>query len=352
MILPSSQITVIILLVLGMLGWGLWANTFKSARGKWRFELFYFDFAVGVVLAAIILALTAGSLGFDGFSFLDDLRLSGKRQEVSGVAAGAIFNLGNMLLLGAISIAGMTIAFPIGMGVALIVAALWNFALNTGGNTTFLFAGAAVVLGAVVLAIASSKASVLITPPPSADGTTKKKSKKKSSGRAIALSLGSGVLLGSFWRLVNMGMAGENGLGPYSIGVMFGLGVLLSTFVFNLFFMNLPVQGEPIEMGQYFRARVGRHGLGLVGGILWYAGLIVTLLLQRAQGTTGVSTKITYGFEQAAVVVAALSGLFLWHEFDGAKSDAKLRVGLMIFLLAAGIGLSAAGIAPATVVNP
>ena len=157
MILPGSYFGVLTLLILGMLGWGLWANTFKATGNKWRFELFYFDFAVGVVIAAVILALTAGSLGFDGFSFTDDLRLAGKRQDLFGFMAGIIFNLGNMLLLGGVSMAGMAFAFPAGMGFALIVAACWNFALNPGGNALFLFTGVAVVVAAIVFDILAFK---------------------------------------------------------------------------------------------------------------------------------------------------------------------------------------------------
>ena len=88
MILPGSYVTALILLIVGMVGWGVWANLFKAAGGKWRFELFYFDFAIGVVLMAGVLALTVGSLGFDGFSFADDLRLAGKRQDLSAFLAG------------------------------------------------------------------------------------------------------------------------------------------------------------------------------------------------------------------------------------------------------------------------
>lgn len=139
------------LLMLGMLGWGMWANAFKATGSKWRFELFYFDFAIGVALAATVLALTAGSLGFDGFSFMDDLRLAGKRQDFFAFGAGLIFNLGNMLLLAAASIAGLTVAFPVAMGCAVIVGAVWNLALNPGGNTGFLFLGAVVVSGAILL---------------------------------------------------------------------------------------------------------------------------------------------------------------------------------------------------------
>jgi glucose uptake protein len=388
MILPASHTTALIILILGMLGWGLWANTFKSTGPRWRFELFYFDFAIGAIIAAVILALTAGSLGFDGFSFMDDLRLAGKRQDVLGFGAGVVFNLGNMLLLGAVSIAGMSISFPIGLGTALVIAALWNFALNTGGNPALLFGGVAVVAAAVAVAALTARASALITPPvaavptpaavatavgstsaeeltdatatdiaakaaPAAKRTAgakttkkKKKGKKKSSGKAIGLSLGSGLLLGSFFRLVQMGMTGENGLGPYSVGVMFALGILFSTFVFNLFFMNLPIEGEPVELADYFRASVGRHGAGILGGMICYGGLLVSFIMARVEGPGAISMQMTYGVKQAAIVLAALSGLFLWHEFHGAKSDAKLRVGLMVVLLMVGIGLSAAGIAP------
>src|ERR1700748_2416623 len=111
MILPGSYTAALLLLIVGMLGWGTWANMFKATGSKWRFELFYFDFAIGIMLAATVLALTAGSLGFDGFSFSDDLRLAGKRQDLFGFVAGLIFNLGNMLLMGAVAVGGMALGF-------------------------------------------------------------------------------------------------------------------------------------------------------------------------------------------------------------------------------------------------
>ena len=334
-----------ILLIFGMLGWGLWANTFKSAGPKWRFELFYFDFAIGVVLASAVLALTAGSLGFDGFSFMDDLRLAGKRQDLFGFVAGIVFNLGNMLLLGAVSVAGMAVAIPVAMGVALIVAAFWNFALNPGGSAPFLFGGVAVVLAAVILASLTAKASSLMNPPPPTE-SAKGKPKKKSSLKSILLSVVGGLLLGSFSPVVDLGRAGENGLGPYSIGFIFALGILFSTFVFNLFFMNLPVQGEPIDIADYFRAPAKRHGLGLLGGMLWYGGMIASLVVSKLEAPAQISVSVSYAFQQGAIVIAALCGVFLWREFDGAKPEARVRIGIMLFLLVAGIGLSAAGLAP------
>lgn len=350
MILPGSHTTVFILLILGMLGWGLWANTYKSAGSKWRFELFYFDFAIGVVIAAAVVALTAGSLGFDGFSLLDDLRLAGKRQDLFGLLAGGIFNLGNMLLLAAVSLAGMSVAFPVALGFALVVAASWDFALNRGGNAVFLFAGAGLVLAAVVLAILTSKASAFMNPAPPAQ-PVKGKVSKKSNGKSIALSIAGGLLLGSFWPFIQKGMSGENGLGPYSLGLIFAIGVLFSTFVFNLFFMNLPVEGEPVDIADYFRAKFSRHALGLLGGVIWYAGIIAVLIAARIEGPAQVSTSWTFGLRQGAIVVATLCGVFLWREFP-TRSDVKMRLVLMLLLMVAGIGLAAAGIAPAAVAAP
>jgi glucose uptake protein len=341
MILPASYTAALILLIAGMIGWGMWANLFKAAGGKWRFELFYFDFAIGMVLAATLLALTAGSLGFDGFSFADDLRLAGKRQDLFGFSAGLIFNLGNMLLLGAVSITGMAVAFPAAMGCELIVAGFWNFALNPGGNAKLLVLGAAVVAAAIVFDILAFKTW-------SAAAAALKSRKRKASLKGVFLSLGGGLLLGSFAPLIQMGRAGENGLGPYSIGFIFSIGVLFSTFVFNLFFMNLPVQGGPIEMREYFRAKLARHGLGIAGGMVWYIGMIASLVAGRLEGKAQVSPLVSYVLGQGGIVIATLCGLFLWREYADADDSVKVRLGLMFVLLLAGIGVlsSALAVAP------
>ena len=105
MILPHTYLVTLLVLLLSMICWGSWANTQKMT-GKWRFELFYFDYAFGVLLTAVIIAFTLGTMGFDGFSFLDDMMNAGKRYSAMGFGAGVIFNLANMLLVAAISVAG------------------------------------------------------------------------------------------------------------------------------------------------------------------------------------------------------------------------------------------------------
>lgn len=346
MILPGSYAAVLILLIAGMVGWGMWANLFKAAGSKWRFELFYFDFALGVLLAATLLAFTVGSLGFDGFSFTDDLRLAGKRQDLWGFTAGIVFNLGNMLLLGAVSIMGMAVAFPIGMGCALIVAAVWNFAMNPGGNPALLFLGAAVVIGAILLDIVAFRTWSAARFKAQAVAAAGKIRRRKPSLKGVFIGLAGGVLLGSFAPLIEMGRAGENGLGPYSIGFLFAVGVVSSTFVFNLFFMNLPVQGQPVDMAEYFRARPKRHGLGILGGIVWYTGLIASLIGGRVEGAARVGAQVSYALAQGGIVIAVLCGLFLWRELPGADASVRIRLGLMFFLLVAGIGVLSAGVAP------
>jgi glucose uptake protein len=349
MILPGSYAAVLILLIAGMLAWGTWANLFKATGGKWRFELFYFDFAIGVLVAATVLALTAGSLGFDGFSLRDDLQLAGKRQELWGFTAGVVFNLGNMLLLAAVSIAGMAVAFPAGMGCALIVATFWSFALNPGGNAALLFGGAAVVGGAIVFDLLAfqtwSDGKVKAAQAEAGSGKPKK---RKSSLKSSFLSLAGGLLIGSFQPLIQLGRAGENGLGPYSIGFIFGIGVLFSTFVFNLFFMNLPVQGKALDMAEYFNARLSRHWLGIIGGVVWYIGMIASLVSGRVEGPVRVGAPLSFALEQGAIVIATLCGLFLWREYAGADTSAKIRLGLMFLLLLAGIGIITAGVASAS----
>lgn len=338
MILPASYSVLLLVLLLGMLSWGMWANTLKVTGDKWRFELYYFDFAIGVLLAAAVIALTFGNLGFDGFSFTDDLKIAGKRQELFAFGAGVIFNLGNMLLLAALSLVGMAIAFSVGMGLALVVGVLWNYALNPGANGVLIFTGAAVVAGAVILGVIAYRDYA--SHPSRAPAPTKSKSRKTAvSSVGTALGLAAGLLLGSFSPLIQMARTGENGLGPYSEGFIFAIGVFFSTFVFNLFFMNLPVKGGPIDMGDYFRAPMKRHWLGFVGGLVWYIGAIASLLASRVEGAARIQPSVVYALGQAGIIIAAACGLYLWQEFAGADSKVKTWLGLMLALLAIGIGL-------------
>ncbi len=323
MILPQTYAAALLLTVVSMLCWGSWANTFKLS-GKWRFELFYFDYSLGVLLAAAIYALTFGDMGTDGFGFLDDLQHAGRRQIGFGVLGGVIFNLANMLLVAAISVAGLAVAFPVGIGMALVIGVIWNYILKPQGNPILLFSGAAIIVGAIVVDALAYRAYG---------------SQKKVNAKGIVLSLVSGVLMGSFFPLVEIGKTGPLGLGPYAIGFVFAVGVFVSTFGFNIIFMNMPVEGKPVAFSEFFKGTFGQHALGVVGGMIWYTGAIANFAAASAPESVQVGPAISYAIGQGATMVSALWGLLVWKEFAGADSRVRTLIAVMLVLFVVGLGL-------------
>ena len=325
MILPTTYVAALLLTIVSLVCWGSWANTFKMAK-KWRFELFYFDYAFGVALAAVIAAFTFGSMG-DELSVMDNFLIAGKRQMAMALVAGAVFNLANMLLVAAISLAGLAVAFPVGIGLALVIGVFWNYLLRPAGSPAFLFGGVALVTLAIVVdAMAYREHGVL------GKGT-------KFSVKGLVLSLVSGVLMGSFYPLVEMSRASEIGLGPYTAALMFAVGVVITTFVYNLYFMNLPVQGEPVGFGAYFAGGLRNHMLGLVGGLIWCTGAIANFVASSAPPEVNVSPAMSYAMGQGATLVSALWGLLVWKEFAGASPRVRMLLTVMIVLFVAGLAL-------------
>jgi glucose uptake protein len=338
MTLPQTYIASLLLTFLTMLCWGSWANTFKMS-GAWRFELFYFDYSIGVLLAAVIAAFTFGTLGSDGFQFMDDLMQTGKRNMFYGFAAGAVFNLANMLLVAAISVAGMAVAFPVGIGLALVIGVIWNYVIKPQGNAVLLFGGAAIIVAAIVVDAFAYNAYAAAKLELKARAGLLKTSKPRVSPKGIILCLASGLLMGSFYPLVEMGQAWGGGLGPYAIGFVFALGVFASTFVFNLFFMNLPVEGEPVEMLEYFRnGSIKKHLLGIAGGVIWFSGALANFVAASAEQAK-VGPAVSYAIGQGATLVSVLWGLLLWKEFTGADFRVKNLLYLMVALFICGLGM-------------
>lgn len=329
MILPTTYTATLLILFLSMLFWGSWANTQKAA-GKWRFELYYFDYAFGTLLVALLLALTFGSMG-DNLTFEDNIAISGKRQMAMAAGAGAIFNLGNMLLVAAITLAGMSVAFPISIGLALVIGVVWNYALKPQGNPALLFSGAALVAAAIVVNALAHRRNTL----------AKATGKKNASGgtKGIVLSLASGVLMGSFYPLVEQSKAGDIGLGAYAAAVFFSIGIVLSTFLYNLYFMNLPVQGDAVSFKQYFKGTLGQHAWGLLGGGLWCAGTVANFVAASAPREVNVGPAISFAIGQGATLISALWGLILWKEFAGANGAVKRLIAIMLVLFVAGLAL-------------
>ena len=337
MILPQTYTAALFLMILSMICWGSWAYTYKLS-GKWRFELYYFDFAAGLLLAAVILAYTAGNLGYDGFSFSDDLMHAGKRQWLLGFAGGAVFNLSNMLLLGAISVAGMAVAFPVGIGLALIIGVLLNFILRPAGNATLLFAGCLLVLVAIVADAYAYALLGRIEHEDLAKLGKAKSTRRPTKVKGVVIAIVAGVLMGCFFPLVEMGEEGDVGLGPYAIAVVFALGVFASTLVYNLFFMNLPIEGPPIELRDFFKKTViWQHLLGIAGGALWCLGAVAAFVAAKAPPEVHVGPATAYAMGQGATLISALWGLLVWKEFKGGDTKVKTLIVVMLVLYACGL---------------
>lgn len=333
----------LLLTILSMICWGSWANT-QKLTGKWRFELFYFDYTFGLMIAAIVAAFTFGSLGFqfgsggDGFQFLDDLSRAGRRNMAYGFGAGVIFNLANMLLVAAIAVAGMSVAFPVAIGLAMVIGVVGNYFVKPQGNPSLLFLGVAVVVAAIILDAIAYRAHSLKESGKEIKAGKTRHVIPRVSWRGIILSVVSGLLMGSFYPLVEMGKQGDAGLGPYAISFLFALGIFVSTFIFNLFFMNLPVQGEPVEIPAYFRGTTKQHLLGLLGGLIWATGTISNFVVASAPDAH-LGPAISYGLGQGATLISALWGLLIWKEFRGAVPKVRLYLTLMIALFAIGLTL-------------
>jgi glucose uptake protein len=344
MIIPETYTSALLLIILSMVCWGSWANSFKLA-GKWRFELFYYDYSLGVLIAAIVAAYTFGSMGNE-LSFSDNLLIAMKRNMAWAVAGGVVFNLANMLLVAAISVAGLAVAFPVGIGLALVVGVIWNYFLNPQGNPFLLGGGVILVVGAIVVDALAYAAHARSARTRSAAGG---KGKPQSSGGAkgILLSLVSGLLMGSFYPLVEMGKGAgiaSAGLGPYAVAFLFALGVFFSTFIFNLYFLNLPVQGEPLSMLSYFQGTLKQHALGIIGGMIWCTGAVANFVAASAPNSVQVGPAVSYAVGQGATMVSALWGLLVWREFAGATGKTKVLLALMLILFMA--GLIAVAVAP------
>ncbi len=327
MVVVQSYPLAVVMCFVTMLCWGSWANTQKLASREWRFQLFYWDYALGVFLLALVLAFTMGSFGVTGRPFLTDLAQADASAMGSAFLGGTLFNLGNILLVAAIDIAGMAVAFPIGVGLALVIGVVVTYVGAPIGHAGLLFLGVAAITGAIVLdAVAYRRL-------PSAG--------QKTTPKGIILSVASGLLLGVFYpfvaRSMSIGFATlEPGrLGPYSAIVIASLGILLSSLLWNSIVMVRPFVGEPVPFGDYFRKGSPRlHAIGILGGLIWCLGFSLSIVASGAAGYA-----ISYGLGQGATMVAAAWGVFIWKEFRQAPPGANRLLGLMFVCYVMGLGL-------------
>lgn len=318
MFIPQSYSLAIILCFVTMLCWGSWGNTQKLAGKTWRFELYYWDYVLGILLFSIILGFTLGSSGAQGRSFMEDIRQAEPGNMLNAALGGVIFNASNILLVAAMSIAGMAVAFPVGVGIALALGVIINYVFAPQGNPVWLFTGVALIVAAIILdAVAYKKHS---------------SSQKRVSGKGIMLSISAGVLMALFYRFVASSMVTsfetpEPGkLTPYSALFFFAIGVLISNFLFNYLIMKKPFDGPPLSFSDYTKGSFTVHLTGILGGIIWNLGMAMSII---ASGKAGFA--ISYGLGQGATLVAALWGVFIWKEFRGASKNVNMLI-LMMFL--------------------
>lgn len=312
--------------IVTMLCWGSWANTQKLAAANWRFELFYWDYVLGISLLSLLFAFTLGSIGAEGRSFIADIQQADTLNIRSAILGGVLFNAANILLGAAIAIAGMSVAFPVGIGLALVVGVIVNYLDAPVGNATMLFGGVGLITFAILLNAAAYRRSS-----GSSGGV---------STKGLLLSVVAGALMGFFYKYVANSMFPDftqplpGKLSPYTAVVFFSLGILLSNGLFNSLLMWRPFVGTPVGYGDYFRGNLKNHLTGVLGGIIWCIGMSFSIIASDKAGPA-----ISYGLGQGATIVAALWGIYIWKEFKGAPSGTNTLLNIMLLCYAIGLGL-------------
>ncbi len=326
MFIIQSYTTAILFCFITMLCWGSWANTTKLSSAKWRFELFYWDYAFGILILSLIIAFTLGSQGTTGRPFIEDIKQADNSSLISAFVGGVVFNLANILLVAAIALAGMSVAFPVGIGIALILGVIVNYSGNPQGNAILLFSGVALIAVAILINANAYKQV--------------NKGQSTFSVKGLVLAVVAGILMGFFYRYVAASMVNDfdfpeaGKLTPYTALVFFAVGVVASNFLFNGLLMRFPFAGTRLSIKDYFNGSAKDHLIGILGGIIWHVGMSFNII---ASGKAGAA--ISYGLGQGATIIAAIWGIFIWKEFAKASPKTYRNLYGMLLLYLAGIVL-------------
>jgi glucose uptake protein len=321
MFTPDNMTVALVMMITSAICWGSWANTYKGVK-NYRFELFYWDYAIGIFLISLILGHTMGSTTNDANSLVNNIHSADLSNVLWTMVGGAIFNLANLLLVAAIAMAGLAVAFPLSIGIALVVGVVLSYILQPIGNLPLLAGG---VLCALIAVIMIGKAYGSLA-----------SAGKSVSRKSVITCIVSGVLMGLWAPFVARAMTHGNKLGPYSIAIFLTLGALLSCAIWNVYFMKHPLVGEPVSFSGFFRGPLSGHMLGLLGGIIWGVGMVFNLV---AANFTGVA--ISYAIGQSAPMVAALWGIFAWKELRAAAAKPRCILILMFVFYGLAIALVA-----------
>ena len=337
MVIISSYGVAVVMVIITMICWGSWANTQKlSGSQKWPFQLFYWDYCLGVLILALILAFTMGSIGTGGQSFIPNLLQGSGSSFQDAFLGGVIFNAGNLMLVISIEMAGMAVAFPVCVGLALVIGVVANYIPHPVGNPTILFTGVACIVVAMIFsAMAYKKLS-------STDFSADAKNKVR---KGLIISIIGGILMGFFYRFVAASMSFNfehldvGKYSPYTAIVIFSLGIVISSFLWNSINMYKPISGNKCTYGQYFKDGSAKlHWIGIFGGIIWSIGMSFSIIASGAAGPS-----ISYGLGQGATLIAAIWGVLIWKEFKKAPKGtnpllvvmfAAYLIGIVLIILA------------------
>lgn len=326
MYIVPNYATAVAFTVITMLLWGSWTNTFKLTEKSWRFELYYWDYLIGIILFTFFFVFTVGSFGNEGRSFLPDLAQAKGSSVWSPILGGIIFNLSNIMLIAAIAIAGMSIAFPVGVGLAMVLGVLINYIAQPHGRPFPLFFGLALAAIAIILdAVAYSKTI---------------KTKGGIPRKGIVLSVCAGVLMSLFYRFVAFAMADDmvnpeaGKITAYTAMFLFSIGILLSNFIFNTYLMRNPVEGKPVTYKQYFGGKKVVHLFGIIGGVMWAIATALNFLSGTKAGYA-----ISFGLGQGDTMIGAVWGIVIWNEFKGASKTVNRLLTAMFILFITGMAL-------------
>ena len=324
---PQTYPIALAFMIVSMLCWGSWANTIKLCP-QYRFQLFYWDYVLGLILGALVWGMTLGTLGQTGRPFFADVSASSVHAIGLAVTGGIIFNVANLLLVAAIDIAGLAVAFPVGIGLALVVGAVSSYILAPAGNALILFGGIALVVAAIVLDAAAYR--------------LREAEKQSISVNGVVLSLIAGLLMGGFYPFVSRAMTGVGAPGPYATSLFFALGVGACSLVANTVLMRHPLDGKaPVAMSAYVDAPARWHLWGVFGGFIWCTGAVLNFTASRSNV---VGPAVSYSIGQGATMISAAWGVFIWHEFSTAPARAKT---LLVWMFAVFLcGLTAVALAP------
>jgi glucose uptake protein len=324
MFLPETYQAALLLMILSMLCWGSWANTLKLCPG-FRFQLFYWDYVLGLAAGAVLWGLTAGSFGHTGQPFLAAVTATPLSAMLWSAAGGVVFNIANLLLVAAIDVAGLAVAFPVGIGLALIVGSVSSYFFKPAGNPLLLFSGIALVTVAIVLDAAAYR--------------QREAEARATTTRGILLCLIAGVLMGCWYPIATHSLATATGPGPYAIALFFAVGVLLSTVPANLLLMARPLDGKPpVEGADYWKAPLTWHLAGAFGGAIWCIGAVSNFIASVAHLDKPIGPAVSYSIGQGATMISACWGVFVWREFAGAPRSARLLLFFMFVFFLLGLG--------------